>query len=94
MSDTSAIDPTTPKAAPEKRPPRRAPEIRADMEKERGELDDSFAQLRGELDEVVDSCRRRVSDAGRKTKKVVPIVVGAVATLVVVGSLVRRRSRR
>ena len=115
MSDTPAIDPTTPGAAwaesgglkpaveagaptpgaaPEKPPPRRAPEIRADIEKERGELGDSFAQLRGELDEAVDSGRRRARDVGRKTKKVAPIVAGAVATLVVVGSLVRRRSRR
>jgi len=115
MSDTSALDPTTPVAAgtesgeakpageagaapsgaaPEKPPPRPVPDIRADIEKERGELSGSFAQLRGELDEAVDAGRQRVRDAGKKAKRVVPIVAGAVVTLVVAGSLLRRRSRR
>jgi hypothetical protein len=81
-------------AAPEKPPQRPVSEIRADIEQERGELSGSFALLRGELDEAVDAGRQRVRDAGKKAKKVVPIVAGAVATLVVVRSMVRRRSRR
>lgn len=115
MSDTSAIEPTTPAgdgaqpgetkpvgadaeatstAAPAKPPQRPVAEIRADIEKERGELSGSFAQLRGELDEAVDEGRRRASAAGKKAKKVAPIVAGAAVALVVAGSLLRRRSRR
>jgi hypothetical protein len=110
MSDAPATDPTTPVAArtesggakpadetgaaPEKPPQRSVTEIRADIEQERGELSGSFARLREELDETVDAGKRRASEAGKKMKKVAPLVAGAAATLVVAGALVRRRSRR
>lgn len=84
-----------PSDAPAEKPQQRpVSEIRADIEKERGELSGSFAQLRGELDEAVDAGKQRVSDAGKKAKRLVPVVAGAVVTLVVAGSLLRRRSRR
>jgi hypothetical protein len=83
-----------PGAGAEKRPQRPVSEIRADIEKERGEVSGSFAQLRGELDEAVDAGKQRASAAGRKVKRVVPVVAGAVVTLMVAGSLLRRRSRR
>ena len=79
---------------PAKPPERPVSEIRADIEKERVELRGSFERLRGELDEAVDEGERRAGDAGRKTKKVAPIVAGAVVSLLVARSLLKRRSRR
>jgi hypothetical protein len=80
-------------ATAEKPPQRPVSEIRADIEKERGELSGSFAHLREELDEAVDAGRQRVSAVGKKAKRVAPVVAGAVVTLVVARSLLRRRSR-
>jgi hypothetical protein len=78
-------------AKPSQRP---VAEIRADIEKERGELAASFTGLRGELDEAVDAGKKRADDMGKKAKRVAPLVAGAVATLVVARAILKRRSRK
>jgi hypothetical protein len=86
---------TAPSGTAAAKPPQRpVGEIRADIEKERGELSGSFARLREELDEAADAGRARASRSGKRVKLAAPVVAGAVATLVVVRSVVRRRSRR
>jgi hypothetical protein len=86
---------TAPSGTAAAKPPQRpVSEIRADIEKERGELNGSFSRLREELDEAADAGRARARRSGKRVKLVAPIVAGAVATLAVVRSVARRRSRR
>jgi HAMP domain-containing protein len=93
-SGTAAAETAAAGTAAAKPPQRPVSEIRADIEKERGELSGSFARLREELDEAADAGRARASRSGKRVKLAAPVVAGAVATLVVVRSVVRRRSRR
>lgn len=91
MSDTSATTASTSGAAAPKVPARPAAEVRADIEKERTALAGSFEALRGDLDEAFDAGTRRAKDAGRKAAVVGPAVAGALAVLLVLRRLVRRR---
>lgn len=85
---------STATGAADKPPQRPVAEIRADIERERGELAASFAGLRGELDEAVDASKKRAADTGKKAKLVAPMVAGAVVTLVVARAMFKRRSRK
>jgi hypothetical protein len=74
-----------------KAPERPVAAIRADIERERAALQDSFEALRGELDEAVDAARQRAANAGRKARVVGPVVAGAVASVAATVLLLRRR---
>ena len=77
-----------------KRATRPAGEIRADIERERAELNKAFAALRSGLDEAVDQGRERADEVRRKARVVAPIVAGVVVSAAVARMLIRRRSEK
>jgi hypothetical protein len=78
----------------QKTPARPAAEVRADIERERGELGASFAELRTELDEAIDESQRRAAEVREKAKVIGPIVAGVVVAAATARVLLRRRSSR
>jgi hypothetical protein len=78
----------------QKTPARPAAAVRADIERERGELGASFAELRTELDEAIDESQRRAAEVREKAKVIGPIVAGVVVAAVTARALLKRRSSR
>jgi hypothetical protein len=91
MSDTPPVDANAagkeieagaarpPDSGAAKPPARPSAEVRADIERERAELERSFATLRGDLDDVVDAGRQRAAGVRRRALVVVPAAAAALA---------------